>query len=195
MGGRTSAGRTLRHSPPLKVCQSAYHRPKTTPRTPSPRTTDPRPANPSPRSSCRCPPVCGESPPRRCSVVGRATTHFAGCAGGKRHTRPSDVWRVGGRPQWSPGEFAWATTFVGKPVFVKSRNAMQALGISTRTADVIIAETGADMTRFPTAGQLRRPIGVERSPALSTECWPSGFSWPFGQVAMDGPLTIQSRRR
>ena len=33
-------------------------------------------------------------------------------------------------------------------------------GISTRTADVIIAETGADMTRFPTAGQLASWAGT-----------------------------------
>jgi transposase len=33
-------------------------------------------------------------------------------------------------------------------------------GISTRTADVIIAETGADMNRFPTAGHLASWAGV-----------------------------------
>jgi transposase len=33
-------------------------------------------------------------------------------------------------------------------------------GISTLTADVIIAETGADMTRFPTAGQLASWAGT-----------------------------------
>jgi transposase len=33
-------------------------------------------------------------------------------------------------------------------------------GISTRTADVIIVETGADMTRFPTAGQLASWAGT-----------------------------------
>ncbi len=33
-------------------------------------------------------------------------------------------------------------------------------GISTLTADVIIAETGADMTRFPTAGHLASWAGT-----------------------------------
>ena len=33
-------------------------------------------------------------------------------------------------------------------------------GISTLTADVIIAETGADMTRFPTAAQLASWAGT-----------------------------------
>jgi transposase len=36
-------------------------------------------------------------------------------------------------------------------------------GVSTLTADVIIAETGADLTRFPTAGHLASWAGTTRA--------------------------------
>lgn len=45
--------------------------------------------------------------------------------------------------------------------FRGARNLISTIsGISTRVADVIIAETGADMTRFPTAGHLASWAGV-----------------------------------
>jgi hypothetical protein len=65
-------------------------------------------------------------------------------------------------------------------------------GIGGRTADIIVAETGADMTRFPTAQHLASWAGAEPTPFGRTRGQRFSASRCGGHVSSTGQSAIKS---